>query len=323
MSKTNKIKIGILGASEIAFRRFLPALSKHKSIQFAGVASVCNTQKANEFISSFGGQIYSSYEDLLCDSSIDSVYIPLPPAMHHKWAKMALQNGKHVFLEKPSTTKLTDTEELISLAKNNNLALHENYMFVFHRQIQKIKDVLAAKTLGEIIEYRIDFGFPKREATDFRYNKELGGGALLDCGGYPIRLASILLAQNVKILYSKLYYTKDHDVDMYGNVVLENDNGEVAKVSFGMNNAYKCDLEVWGSLGTLKTERIFTAPDNYNVIINIKKGGVQEAIHLEVDDQFYNSIDYFYNSVYDENIRHESFKNILEQSTTIEEILNK
>ncbi len=319
----NKIKLGILGASEIALRRFLPALSKHENIEFVGVASLGNQEKASEFISSFGGQLYNRYEDLLNDSSINAVYIPLPPALHHKWAKEALKKNKHVLLEKPSTTTLEHTVDLINVAKERGLALHENYMFVFHRQIQKIKDILAKNILGNIIEYRIDFGFPKRAANDFRYNKELGGGALLDCGGYPIKLATFLLGKNAKLMYSKLHYIKDCDVDMYGNVIIENPNGEVAKVSFGMDNAYKCDLEIWGSLGTLKTERIFTSPSDYSPILNIKIGNEQESVTLEPDDQFYNSIDYFYNSIYDENIREECYKNIYLQSSIIELILLK
>lgn len=315
----NKIKIGILGASEIALRRFLPALSKHENIEFVGVASLGNQERAREMVSAFGGQVYSSYEELLNDSSIDALYIALPPSMHHAWTKLALQKNKHVLLEKPSTTTLEHTVDLIELAKKNNLALHENYMFVFHSQIQKIKDILAEKTLGDIREYRIDFGFPKRAATDFRYNKELGGGALLDCGGYPIKLALLLLGKNAKLVYSKLNYTKDFDVDIYGSAILENDRSEIAKVSFGMDNAYKCDLEIWGSLGTLKTERIFTSPSDYSPIVNIKIGGEQNIVTIEPDDQFYNSIDYFYNSIYNEDIRKESLKNILEQSNIIEQ----
>ena len=315
-------KLGILGASEIAFRRFLPALTKHKYLDYTGIASR-NLIKAKPFQETYGGAIYQSYDALLDDPTIDLVYIPLPPALHHEWAKKALQRGKHVLLEKPFTTKLSDTVELINLAKNKDLALHENYMFLFHKQLKVIQDLLQQKIIGEIREYRIDFGFPKRDENDFRYNKELGGGALLDCGGYPIKLAAVLLGETTTISYSSLKYPQGYDVDLYGVAILENKLGDIAKVSFGMDNAYKCDLEIWGSLGTIKTDRIFTAPDNFSPTIIIKKGNEEEKISVECDDQFYNSIDYFYQCIDNSDKRQQNYQMIQKQSFLIEHILNK
>ena len=315
-----KIKLGIIGASEIAYRRFLPALLKHENFEYCGVASRSH-EKAKPFQEFLGGEIYQSYDALLDDPTIDVVYIPLPPALHYEWAKKALQKGKHVLLEKPSTTKLSDTVELINLAKSKNLALHENYMFVFHKQIKIILELIQQGVIGEIREYRIDFGFPKRPETDFRYNKELGGGALFDCGGYPIKLASMLLGNTTKLTYSTLKYPQGYDVDFYGTAILENDSKLIAKASFGMDNAYKCDLEIWGSLGTIKTDRIFTAPDNFSPTIVIKKGNEEEKIFVECDDQFYNSIDYFYNCIKDTNIQQQSLKNIQQQSELIQQVL--
>ena len=153
------IKIGIICPSEIAFRRFMPALQKvGDKIQFAGIAysspeewfgdtsrvsqEAINEQqerefsKARSFIDAYGGKIYKGYQSLIESRDIDAIYLPLPPSLHFKWAKMALENGKHVFVEKPSTTCLAETDELIKIAKEKNLALHENYMFIFHDQIK-------------------------------------------------------------------------------------------------------------------------------------------------------------------------------------------
>lgn len=315
-------KLGILGASEIAFRRFLPALTKHKYLDYAGIASRYPT-KAKPFQDTYGGTIYQSYDALLDDPTIDVVYIPLPPALHYEWAKKALQKGKHVLLEKPFTTKLSDTMELINLAKNKDLALHENYMFLFHKQLKVIQDLLQQKIIGEIREYRMDFGFPKRDENDFRYNKELGGGALLDCGGYPIKLATILLGETTAISYSSLKYPQGYNIDLYGIAILENKLGDIAKISFGMDNAYKCDLEIWGSLGTIKTDRIFTAPDNFSPTIIIKKGNEEDRISVECDDQFYNSIDFFHQCIDDADKRQQNYQMIQKQSFLIEHILNK
>ena len=74
-----KIRLGILGTSEIAFRRFLPALKKHSVFEYVGVASR-NIEKTKPFIETYGGIGFASYDELLQDTSIDAVYIPLPPS---------------------------------------------------------------------------------------------------------------------------------------------------------------------------------------------------------------------------------------------------
>ena len=311
----NKINIGIIGTSEIAFRRFLPALLKNDKFNYIGIASrdLNNTEK---FINEYGGYGYSSYEQIIDDKNIDALYIPLPPALHYKWAKKSLQKGKHVFLEKPSTTKLDDTKDLLKIANEKKLALKENYMFLKHKQLDKIKEIIDNKEIGDLRLIRCSFGFPKRSSNDFRYDKNLGGGALLDCGGYPIRLMLELLGENLKIDTSKLYYIDEFDVELYGDVTLSNNN-ITAQISFGMDNEYKCELELWGNKGYLKAPRIFTAPPEYNVTFDIIKQGISEIIDVGSDDQFYNSINHFYNCIDDEKVRNNEYLYLEKQSDLI------
>ena len=311
----NKINIGIIGTSEIAFRRFLPALLKNDKFNYIGIASR-NLKNTEKFINEYGVVGYSSYEQMIYDKNIDALYIPLPPALHYDWAKKALESGKHVFLEKPSTTKLKDTKDLLKIANEKKLALKENYMFLKHKQLHRIKDIINDKEIGDLRLIRCSFGFPKRSSNDFRYDKKLGGGALLDCGGYPIRLMLELLGEKLKIDTSKLYYIDEFDVDLYGDVTLSNNN-VTAQISFGMDNEYKCELELWGNKGYLKAPRIFTAPPEYNVTFDIIKQGKAEIIEVGSDDQFYNSIDHFYNCINDEKVRNNEYLYLERQSDLI------
>ena len=224
------MKIGILGTSDIAFRRFLPALAKCNGITYAGVASR-TPEKGKPFQGTYGGAVYDGYDALLNDSSIDVVYVPLPPALHARWGEKVLESGKHLLMEKPFTTNPEDTERLLSLAKEKGLAVHENYMFLYHSQFKKIKELIAAGELGDIRLYRMAFGFPKRGGNDFRYVKALGGGALLDCGGYPVRLALELLGNSAKVVQAKLAMPAGYEVDLYGSAVLENEDGQAAQIS--------------------------------------------------------------------------------------------
>ncbi len=285
------MKLGILGTSDIALRRFLPALQKQKYFAYVGVATRdISSLKAEQFKQQFGGDVYASYADLLADDSIGAVYIPLPPALHYEWAKKALLAGKHVLLEKPFCTNVQDTEELLNLAEQRHLAVHENYMFLYHSQLAEIKKMLADGELGEIRLMRMAFGFPKRGEADFRYNKELGGGALLDCGGYPVRLAMELLGAGTEVVQASLIQPLGYEVDLYGSAVLQNENGVNAQIAFGMDNAYKCELEIWGSEASLLAPRIFTAGADYAPELVVKTSSDEKKIQLETDDQFLHSI---------------------------------
>lgn len=334
------IKLGVLSPSNIAFKRFLPAILEIKEIIFFGVAIASEDEwetsekdivnvikqekvKAQDFIESYGGQLFSSYAALILNYDIDAVYIPLPPALHFKWAKFALENNKHVLLEKPSTVYLVNSLELITLATTKSLALHENYMFQYHSQVKAIQEIINNGTIGHVRLFKLSFGFPYRGDYDFRYNKALGGGALLDCGGYPIKLATILLGCDSYITTSKLNYLDKYDVDIYGSATITNKNGLTAQISFGMDNFYRCELEAWGSKGILRTERIFTAPSDCFPEIKLFTEDGEKIDILNKDDAFKNSILHFVNCIVDKKTRLETYNEIRTQATFIEQIKNR
>lgn len=313
------MKLGILGTAEIAFRRFLPALQQCSDITYAGVASR-NPEKGKPFQEQFGGVIYDSYDALLADDCIDAVYVPLPPALHYEWGKKVLLAGKHLFMEKPFTTSVAQTAELLELAEEKGLAVHENYMFLYHSQLDWIREQAAAGAIGELRLIRASFGFPFRGNVDFRYDKALGGGALLDCGGYPVRLATELLGGDVKVIASRLNQGRGLDVDVYGSVTLENECGQAAQIAFGMDNSYQCDLELWGSTGCLRTGRIFTAPAGFAPTVTIQSQAGVQSFELAADDSFRNSIEKFCSLTKDAQLRPQAARRIALQSELVETI---
>ncbi len=334
------IRIGVICPSEIAFRRFMPALEKKEGFFFAGVAVNSirerfgedftedadsmkiiqkGKEKAQKFTEMYGGKLYGSYEELVTSSEIDAVYIPLPPALHYKWAKAALEAGKHVMVEKPATTCCLETKELIDLAEEKELAFHENYMFVFHHQIKEISELVKSGTIGEVRLQSVKFGFPKRAKEDFRYDKKMGGGALMDAGGYTIKYASMLLSPNVHVAAAQNGYTKDCEVDMYGSGMLIDDKNHAVCVAYGMDNNYKCELEIWGSEGTLTATRVLTAPAGFTPTAVIKKGNTEYIQTFQEDDAFLKSIFYFEQCIKYEDMRKESYALILKQAELVSE----
>lgn len=329
------IKIGVICPSEIALRRFVPALKELPQLNFAGVAVASQTEwpeanqmtmktekeKANEFISCFGGRIYDSYSSIIQAGDIDALYIPLPPALHYSWAKHALHAGKHVLLEKPATTSFTSTKELVDLAKSRKLALHENYMFAFHSQLTAIDDIIRSGEIGDVRLYRVSFGFPRRVDNDFRYNKSLGGGALLDAGGYTIKYATMLLGDSTKLVYAQSQFIDEFEVDISGSAALVNENGVSAQVAFGMDNSYKCDLEVWGSKGVLHTDRVLTAPVGFTPEVSIKTGSETERRKLPKDDAFLKSIRHFQSCMDDDDSRMVNYDEIIRQAQLVQQFI--
>lgn len=336
------IRIGIICPSEIAFRRFLPALQKaNDKAQFVaiGIASpeewfgdltnITQEQideqqdqeyaKAQAFINQYGGEIIVGYKNLATSDTIDATYIPLPPSLHYKWAKQALEAGKHVFVEKPSTTCLEDTDNLIKIASKNGLVLHENYMFIYHKQIKFLEDVVNSGEIGDVRLYRISFGFPLRQLNDFRYNKALGGGALLDAGGYCLKYANHLLGGNANVVTAQANYIEGFEVEMFGSATMKNNKGQIVQLSFGMDNDYKCDIEIWGSKGTITAGRILTAPAGFVPTYTIKKNQNIETRELPVDDAFLKSIERFVECIENKDSRKEEYDILHNQEVLVEQ----
>ncbi len=333
------IRMGVLGPSDIARRRMVPAIGKAEKITYAGVAIADREEwgenisaeeyaemwsrkkeKARGFTEQFGGELFEGYETLLHSDKIDAVYIPLPPSLHFKWAKKALECGKHVLLEKPFTIRYQDTKELVRLAKEKHLAIFENYGFIYHKQMAAMKQALYDGELGELRHIRAAFSFPYRGRNDFRYSAALGGGALWDCGGYTVKAAEAFMEGELRVLAKKLNYLPDHDVDMYGSVTLEDANGCNAQLFFGMDNAYICNLELWGSKGMISTPRAFTAPDTLEVPVTLRTAAGEKTINIPPEDQFLAALNVFYEAVQDMRKANNIQKEILMHGKLINEI---
>lgn len=329
------VRIGVICPSEIAFRRFMPALALDKRFEFAGIAYASleewrgadialiekEREKAHNFTEKYGGEIFDSYSKLVEASNIDAVYIPLPPALHAEWTKKVIEAGKHCFVEKPFATELSDTLELISAAREKKLALNENYMFVYHSQLDFIRNEIADKKMGDIRCINISFGFPFRGANDFRYNKKLGGGALMDCGGYTLKLAQMLLGGRAEVAFAQMKYKDGIDADIFGSAVICGDTA--AHVEFGMDNSYKCSLEIWGSERSLLADRIFTAPAGFSPTVTYRDNNGEEVIHLPADDTFAKSLDNFISCITDDKKRFENYEAIQRQAELVEQFKKK
>ena len=321
----NKIRIAIIGASEIAYRRFMPALLKDDRFEYVGVAieREQDTERAKAFKRDYGGEIINGYDSAIYRNDIDAIYVPQPPALHFGFGKKVLESQKHLFMEKPFTTSNKNSKTLIELASKNNLAVVENYMFRFHKQVERFIGLTKEGIVGKINKFEIRFSFPQRETTDFRYNKSLGGGALFDCGGYTIMLSDILLERKGKIIDFNSSFAEGFDVDVGGAGIMENDKCS-CYFSFGMMHTYNCYAKAYGEKGILVAPRVLTAPCDFDVKFDLLDldGKLVKQMDVGCDDTFLKSINNFYNCIVDEKMRKDNYNLILRQSKMIEYVIN-
>jgi len=186
------IRWGILGTAGIAEGAFLPALSEAGEGIPAVVASR-DAARAEAWAAVNGvARGVEGYAAVIADPDIDAVYIPLPNGLHAEWTIVALEAGKAVFCEKPLCATPEETARVLAAARSATAPLWEAFVFPFHEQIDRVREVLARGEIGEVRELLSRFHFVLEDPDDIRLFAELAGGSIQDVGCYPIRLARLL-----------------------------------------------------------------------------------------------------------------------------------
>ena len=190
---TEPLRWGLIGTGWIA-DSFAADLAFTNSGRVVAVGSR-RLETANRFADRFDiPNRHSSYEALVADPDVDVVYVATPHPMHHSGALLALGAGKPVLVEKPFTMNAAEARELVAVARAEKLFCMEAMWTRFLPHIAQIQRLIAEGALGDIVMVSADHGQWFAKDPDFRlFAPELGGGALLDLGVYPVSFASMLL----------------------------------------------------------------------------------------------------------------------------------
>ncbi|MFD0683232.1 Gfo/Idh/MocA family protein [Actinomadura fibrosa] len=288
--------MGVLGCASIALRKVMPAMRDAEHVELRAVASR-DPARARDAARRFGCAAAGGYEDLLGRADIDAVYIPLPTGLHAHWTERALAAGKHVLAEKPLTCDHATAVALVEQARKAGLWLMENYMFLHHGQHRAVGDLVAAGRIGAPRVFTARFGIPPRDAADIRYRPDLGGGALLDVGVYPIRAASHFLGPELDVVGSVLRMDPATGVDVAGHALLCTPSGITAELSFGFEHAYRSGYALWGDRARITVDRAFTPPPGSEPLVRVESPDGTEELSLPADDQVKNTAEAFARSV--------------------------
>ena len=192
MTSLSPIRIGVLGAAAIVPMALTkPARSVPEAQIFAIAAR--DPRRAQAFARKHHiPRVHQTYSDLLADAEIDAIYNPLPNSLHAEWTIRALRAGKPVLCEKPFASNAREAEEMAGTAKETGLVLSEAFAYRYHPLTARLKEILASGELGLIKHIEAQFCFLLPSPKNIRFNLQLAGGALMDCGCYPVSLIRFL-----------------------------------------------------------------------------------------------------------------------------------
>jgi predicted dehydrogenase len=252
----NGLRWGILGAGGIA-RLQVADLKQHGfTVTAVGARDLA---KAQEFAGEFGiPNAHGSYEELVADPEVDAIYVATVHPAHASGARLALEAGKHVLVEKPFTMDAAEARDIVDLAASKNLVILEAMWTRWLPHMVRIREILAEGLLGDVRVVLADHD-QNNEGNERMYKPGLGGGALLDLGIYPVSFAwDVFGAPSTVLAHATL---TDAGVDRETAIILGYPSGAHAVLQTQMSGTGPNRAAIVGKKGRIEIESVW-----YNVV---------------------------------------------------------
>ena len=248
---------GVMGAGGIAYV-FCNGMRFTDSGQILAVASRTQS-RMDRFVNDYGiPRQYNDYADLLTDDDIDAIYIATIHPLHAEWAIKCAEAGKHLLVEKPISMNRAEAAAMIDAARENDVFLMEAFMYRCHPQIAKMVELIQDGTIGDVQVIRATFGYRSDFNPQSRiYNHEMGGGGILDIGGYTASMARKIAGAAVNELFLDPISVKGNGkvgptgVDHIAAATLKFENDIIAEIICAVECSYGSSVIIYGTEGTL------------------------------------------------------------------------
>ncbi|NOQ34551.1 MAG: gfo/Idh/MocA family oxidoreductase [Methylococcaceae bacterium] len=303
MNKDNTLRWGILGAARIN-QQLMPAIVAAKNSELIAIASH-REGAAAELLAQYAPKqqdnvhIYQQRDELLNDDSIDAVYIPLANKDHAAWALRAIEAGKHVLCEKPMALKVADIEAIEAAAKKHNVTVMEGFMYGFHPQHARVKELIDSGTIGEIRSVRSCFSFMMQPARLYRLADtiENGGGAMWDIGCYAIHTARQPFKGLKPLAVTAMAKPIENGADVSSSGIIDFGDGKYAQFDFSFERARRAEYEIIGTKGGLKCHNVWAKANETPVISWWTESGEGDTEPLALANHFLLEVEHFVDCV--------------------------
>lgn len=268
-----KVKWAILGCGGIA-RAFAKDLAFVPQAKIVAAGSR-DINKAKAFADEFNADYaFGSYNQLVKCDDVDIVYIATPHPMHFEDTMMALENGKAVLCEKPFTLNASQASGLIQYARDKKLFLMEAMWTRFIPATIKIKQLMSDNAIGQVKVFSADFGVNfKFDPLHRAFNPNLGGGALLDLGVYPISFASMVFACQPKKIASVVDIGST-GVDFNSSISFSYSDGAVASIHCGLTANTPRHANICGTKGRIIIDSPFFCSKRFTLELDSSESKV-------------------------------------------------
>lgn len=272
-----KNEILLLGYSHIARKRIIDVFIKNKIVY--SIAS----QTHKKMIQGTKKQ-FSNYEDALKNSGAHIVYISLPNALHFIWAKKALLMGYHVIIDKPICYKLSETKELIRIAKKRKKLISEAIFYNHHAQIKKIIKLAGSKK--DINKIDVNFCIPMPEKNSLLMSNKLEGGVIMDMGPYAASIHRIFF--NKKIIDMRIAVAKNSLNLPISFKIQVRYNKKTYSGSFKFGGNYINQVNFFTKNKEISIDRVFSPPSNLNLSVKVLEKNKGKTYLVKKDNCFEN-----------------------------------
>jgi predicted dehydrogenase len=284
----NRINWGVLGTAKIGVQKVIPALQAGRHCSVTAIASR-DVAKARAVAKQLGiPKAHGSYEELLEDTEVQAVYIPLPNHMHVPWSIKALDAGKHV---------LCETQQLIDAAKKHpKLKIMEAFMYRHHPQWQLAHQLVADGKIGELRTVHSFFSYCNLDPKNIRNRADVGGGGLMDIGCYCISLARFLFDAEPRRILGIVENDPAFGTDRLASGILEFQRGTSTFTCSTQLAPYQ-RVNILGTEGRIEIEIPFNAPPDQPCKIRHQIGQEIKEIVVAPADQYTIQADLFASAV--------------------------
>ena len=281
-----KLNWGILSTAKIGIEKVIPAMQQGKLSEIVAIASRTH-ESAREAAKNLKiPKAFGSYQDLLDDTSIDAVYIPLPNHMHVPWTIKALAANKHVLCEKPIALTATEAKELLKeTEKFPHLKVMEEFMYRHHPQWIQALELINGGGIGMVKTVHSFFSYYNDDPENIRNMVDIGGGGLMDIGCYCISLARLIFDEEPQRVFGKIEYDPGFETDRICSGILDFVQGTSTFTCSTQLVPYQ-RVNVFGTKGRIEIEIPFNAPPDKPCKMLFQNNEIIEEIEIKICDQY-------------------------------------